>query len=584
MSLSVKYFMWPYQLHFQAISQIEIQQLLRRLHVQSESRVFMVGFLDKESGKGHPICIVPDEFEISPSSFVTVPDNAANLGKYNPSHHSFYTLKKLQDKMVQGILESGWRQAVFECIEYHCHDKWISFVSSSVKLEGYRVFTVVQISRKAIEQYYSLTKSSISGKSTASFSIHRYLIESVVSIYLDECVKHLTKPNPGDSFRIVDDLDEVIRAAGKRMMDAPALAGGNFSGIHGHFEICNEISRLLYEGGECSGSILYIDRKHPSLLTEFLLRREVSIRDHGAVRKLLEITTKDLALLCDSDKVYGLGSLSSDYDISREDAFTVWFSRRFSWQLRHGSNVLMHVTYGMPDLETARFPSTVLHDHLQRVFPGITDLQATKIVRLAECVGRQNHGKMLVIVSDADGEAKRLKQQCTPVLPFELTEAQVPMVTAIDGSVVIDIHCACHAIGVILDGLSHDKCSAARGSRYNSAVRYVYSSSGRLAVVKSEDGMIDIMPCLMPRIPREELEGSMRRIKEMGQQSGYVDRTEFYQIMDWFDTHRFYLPGSMCDELNSLWPKVQDKCDQQEFRLLYNRFEPDPELNDSYFV
>ena len=53
----------------------------------------------------------------------------------------------------------------------------------------------------------------------------------------------------------------------------------------------------------------------------------------------------------------------------------------------------------------------------------------------------------------------------------------------------------CHAIGAILDGLATEKGDSSRGSRYNSAVRYVNSSKYPvLAVVVSEDGWIDLLP------------------------------------------------------------------------------------------
>ena len=49
----------------------------------------------------------------------------------------------------------------------------------------------------------------------------------------------------------------------------------------------------------------------------------------------------------------------------------------------------------------------------------------------------------------------------------------------------------------ILDGLATEKGDSSRGSRYNSAVRYVESSRyACLAIVVSEDGLIDLLPPL----------------------------------------------------------------------------------------
>jgi hypothetical protein len=50
------------------------------------------------------------------------------------------------------------------------------------------------------------------------------------------------------------------------------------------------------------------------------------------------------------------------------------------------------------------------------------------------------------------------------------------------------------AIGAILDGLATDAGYPSRGARYNSAIRYVASSSHAcLAIVVSEDGMINVV-------------------------------------------------------------------------------------------
>jgi DNA integrity scanning protein DisA with diadenylate cyclase activity len=60
--------------------------------------------------------------------------------------------------------------------------------------------------------------------------------------------------------------------------------------------------------------------------------------------------------------------------------------------------------------------------------------------------------------------------------------------------VLIDPHGTCYAIGAILDGLATEKGDSSRGSRYNSALRYVESSDYPcLAVVVSEDGLVDVI-------------------------------------------------------------------------------------------
>ncbi|HVJ06549.1 MAG TPA: hypothetical protein VM578_12820 [Candidatus Saccharimonadales bacterium] len=80
-------------------------------------------------------------------------------------------------------------------------------------------------------------------------------------------------------------------------------------------------------------------------------------------------------------------------------------------------------------------------------------------------------------------------------------------VSGIDGSVILDPQGLCYAIGVILDGEATADCTPSRGSRFNSATRYVRSHSRRrLAIVCSDDRTIDIIPLLRPQINRGEVE------------------------------------------------------------------------------
>jgi DNA integrity scanning protein DisA with diadenylate cyclase activity len=70
----------------------------------------------------------------------------------------------------------------------------------------------------------------------------------------------------------------------------------------------------------------------------------------------------------------------------------------------------------------------------------------------------------------------------------------IRQLTQIDGAMLLDTEGYCHAIGLILDGLASEHGDAARGARYNSAIRYVETSTHNcLAVVVSDDGLINLI-------------------------------------------------------------------------------------------
>lgn len=64
---------------------------------------------------------------------------------------------------------------------------------------------------------------------------------------------------------------------------------------------------------------------------------------------------------------------------------------------------------------------------------------------------------------------------------------------SIDGAIMIDPFGICSGIGLILSNPNSGKGNPERGSRYNSAVNYITNNKSSIAVVISEDGMIDIL-------------------------------------------------------------------------------------------
>ena len=159
--------------------------------------------------------------------------------------------------------------------------------------------------------------------------------------------------------------------------------------------------------------------------------------------------------------------------------------------------------------------------------------------------------------------------------------------TAVDnGAVILDTHCMCHAIGVILDGLASSNGTSARGARYNSAIRYVDGHEGECAaIIISEDGMVDLYPQLKPQIKKSELEEYLAQLRyEVGLDK--VDYDKFRPIMNWFDEHEFYLSGELCNEINELKKEFCSKLNMEvgAIYVQYGDYEPNSEMNDSYFL
>ncbi len=366
------------------------------------------------------------------------------------------------------------------------------FAGWPVRINGYLVFTLLRVQRKPLRAYPSLKPDRFytDGKPLANS-----LVVGAVYRFNEECVKSLTEPEPGAGLLFRPrETEELLRASGKSLLDTPAHALGADPSVAQLFFTLNTISSLRYEGAEGIGRLLLAQRGHTNVEEVFALTCPTELSDYRAVRKLLEMTSHDVHLLADGEKVYALGRQVGHYDASREDLFDIHFVKHYAWELAHAGQVLLRARYGLPTLPRPRLNRTRFKRDLKRTF----DLhRADKVSHLWDVVleaSKQPKGTLLVITTEALAEADRLKLQCTLIEPVPLTPLITQLITSIDGAVLLDPEGYCYSIGVILDGKASGHGTSTRGARFNSAVRYVESSPYPcLVVVVSEDGMVDVL-------------------------------------------------------------------------------------------
>lgn len=217
--------------------------------------------------------------------------------------------------------------------------------------------------------------------------------------------------------------------------------------------------------------------------------------------------------------------------------------------------------------------------NLARMFPTSTEATRARFWQLFNAAAHQKMGSMIVIAEDAESEALRLDAQGTRIQPVALSDELLRQASAIDGSILIDPQGYCHAIGVILDGLANDQCTPSRGSRFNSAVRYVRSGTARrLAIIVSEDRTVDVFPVVRARQSRKEIDDYVSALV-----AASVDN--YHVSMNWLYSHRFYLSAQQCIDINAALARL-DAAPREvgEIRFLRDPFSVDPEFDDSYLI
>jgi hypothetical protein len=577
--MKVKYFMWPYQPHVQGCASGAAERVLQTLDKRFEPRLFLVGLLEEEKPGRLPICVVPDDCPFQPDLFTTVSQRAELLYQADPDANTFHTHPIAHQRHLERMQTNALMRAISEAVEGHLEsDGMVGFCGAPTLVEGYRVFPAIQVQRFVYDSCYQLYKGE-----RDRFAIEKGLVDATIGELLRAFGRRLCEPEPGAGLLNLD-TEELLRSAGRNVMTSVAFITGEVSGL---FPACDAISTLRYEGKAGVGTLVLAPKDHPDIRMELELTTPVSIHDYGAIRKLLQLAASKLSLISDSDKVLGLGHMRDGYDSSREDLFVVRFKSQFVWELLHAGQTMLHVRFGVPCLKAPGFDRPRFERDLHRVIPNVGTDMAKRLTDLSACVASQPHGAMLVISAHAKDEADRLQKQASPVKPFRMTEDNLPWVTAIDGAVLCDIEGDCHAVGVILDGKASQRCSPTRGARYNSAVRYVEGAPQSIALVKSEDGQVDILPNLRPQLRKRELEDRCDELRSLLEQE-VVGWKAFHSLMSWFQDHRFYLQASVCDEVNSLRSqaeaKLEGKGEPARIRIVYQDFQPHPDMNDSYLL
>lgn len=581
---TLKYFMWGYQEHFQISVQSEAKRLFSKLDPDLDPSVLLVGVLTEEREDRHPICISPEDGGYDAHSFSDLVELAEHLEEADFEKKLMHTHPRVQKNHESRLRRKALSNAVVKSLYYsYEYENRKTYCSLPVEVDCYQVMVAVQLRRNVLESHYSLVQT-LKGRQPLITS----LIDATMKVFLRECTKALAKENPGEAFREIDrDQDELIREAGDIFMASTAHRLSDF-GANSLYNEINAIASMPYEGEEGIGKIILAKQPHPNVESILKLQEPATVRSIRATRKLLEMSTEDLNMISDGRVVYGFGHIFGHYNDRIEDLFIIDFIEHYTWQLLHNEHVMMQVKYGQPRLIRSRLNKAKFLTDIPRIFSNVQGANVGRLWKLVEAATEQKHGTMVVISEAAEGEAQRLKNQATLIEPIRLTSELMRSVTAIDGAVLIDPAGTCFAVGVILDGLASEKGTPTRGARYNSAIRYIETTTHAcLAVVVSEDGSIDLIPDLRPQIKRSMILEKIETLQDLTSKERFSLK-EFARVMNWFEEHVFYLLPEMCVRINRLRrevEKVRDEAVEPEIiRPRYSDFEPNPEMDESYFL
>lgn len=569
--------MWSYQRGFRAQVEIQAKLLLTQTGFVGYPRVMLIGFpITGRERAG--VCIEPEDDIYAPSDLATVPERAAELYEQHPDRGTYYGDAVSRDEILAQLRDDMRAIAIKEALERHPGSAGRTFfVSRSAPHDDHEVHIIVSVDSTALDAVPRL-----SFPADPRSPLVPSIIDAIILELLDDRRWELHIPNAGHVGvgRFDYDAPDILLRAVRRMVGTTLRIAGHYYGSQTVLQV-QGFASLLYEGRSNAGRLIIAPDNDPAVTVEVRFPKPVSLSDRRHVRKLLESSGRDVAVLMNAREVYGLGTVASDYDPTRETIFQIIVGRSGTWRLAHASMDLVLIEDTLPKLPMPMLDIAELRDTIVRT---LTDPDIGTLEELAIAAGRHRHGAMLIISDEAAAEAARLAPQAMCAEPGRLSPRALEDLTNMDGGVLIDPQGRCHATGVILDGTADQNGDPSRGSRYNNGIRYLGSGKRAVMLCYSSDGDTTILPALKKRRRRSEIDALVERYLDACAESPprlWVADDAAKRI----DDIRFYLSDVQCARINqaradlNTWRRANGETEHGEPHLT-----PDPELSDDCWL
>ncbi|MBD1835249.1 DNA integrity scanning protein DisA nucleotide-binding domain protein [Cyanobacteria bacterium FACHB-472] len=499
---------------------------------------------------------------------------AGEIFTTHPDQHMYYSDEPTMRDKPENIRRQSVREAIEEALgKIDSNNETRSFCGVPVRLGNFHVAPILQVAQSDIDALPQLVNPIQFQRWSSTTGI----VQALISHLLEEASDKLGTKEPGRFFDTFDsELSGLLRQAGQTLCNAIPLALKDFM-LRRVFENLNKISELRYEGGETLGTIIFAPPDLPSLNYDAAFLQPIPLGSHRLVRKVVEISDNRLGCICQGNGgIVGFGSLTDSGDTP---VFKAVFTGHYRWALYVNDTLLMNCAFGVPSVPQPRLTEKAFFSNIRRVLPGLTPNQGEALWSAVSAAMDQRHGTMLVVSDAASSEAQRLSSQAIAIEPIKLNSALVARISGIDGAILVDRDCNCHAIGVILDGIATSAGDPSRGARYNSALRYIASSQApTVCLVVSEDGYVNMVPTLGPQIRKQDVEYHVELLKSLTSDN-------YHKTRSWLNEHRFYLTSEQCDIVNAELSRIEaEPLDVGEFRISIPVFKPHPDMNESYYL
>ena len=398
----------------------------------------------------------------------------------------FHSHPLVQGRENDSLFRRALRDAVLRRLETHQSrpQNIRIFASWPVERDGFLVLTITTVNRDGFDEIPSVDSDSVNIHKYRSFKAPRSLIDAVIEQIHAKANEAIIQPDAGAGLGVLGSGDEIIRQAGVKFFSGLLYRVDQESMIVGVAEeVFDTLSRLAltpYERAEPRGSLLFAPRAADIGTPILRLAKPLPLKQVRALRKLLVLANGGLFLRCDCDEAFALISTPGPLPANTPASVAVQVAGRGKWAVSIDNQELMIIKDGHPSLPQPVVDEQRISHDLLRLIPSMGTASAARLAQVGTRLATSGHGGLIVVSEKAAEEAVRLGNESLPVTPLALTPDLAAKLTEIDGALLCDPDGDCHAVGVILDGQASALGDRGRGSRFNSALRYIDSSPARL--------------------------------------------------------------------------------------------------------
>jgi hypothetical protein len=554
-----------------------LNQTLREIGVLEGGEVFLVRY---PKGQAAPSVSAPGDLDwIDPSALIKVPDAAKSLLAADPDRELRHSHPVAHAALKARLRDRSWRKALVQVLA-ELRPGSPFFPGPGVPLGDATVYAVVELPAEVMQRIRRIPRTDRPGRASLPVSFLDSVIEHVLLL---GARGFRASPLLGPDEALNAYPHEIAQRAAETFCEAIAERAGQIMPSRLFSDLAAvSVMRLEKEAG--IGRILLARIGSEDVVTRIALAKPVHLRERRALRKLLALAQgSPLQLLTDGRTALGLGRLSDDYDATTERAYSLEILGEGRWQVTDSTGPLLDVSFGRPSLPAERLSRETFDDTAGRIFVANSDLDRDRLWEAIRAAQDSDHGALLVVSQDADKEAARLAGQALLIAPVVPTPDVLDGLVRIDGAVLLAPDGTCHAAGAILDGKAMAGGDPSRGARYNSALRYVEGAeSPTLAVVVSEDGMVDLVPSLPRRHSVRHIASAVDAVVEAAE-APVIDYERFHREWERLERLEFYLSQEQCERANVAHQAVEDRrWKDSKMRLGFRPLAPDPRMSQEF--